>query len=115
MLLSGIQETLRSYLGALVSGLGFQVPAARYGEDYVPRDDMLYRLHRGERVLTAQENQAYTSGRGNGAITINVPVTVHADSQTDGHRLGREIGNEIVDALRTGKARRAIKDIVGIP
>lgn len=43
----------------------------RNGLQYVPYDGYLAELHRGERVLTAQEADAYRSGKGNG-VTVNI-------------------------------------------
>lgn len=38
---------------------GSNVPGAKSGLDYVPYDDYLVRLHKGEKVLTAEEARAY--------------------------------------------------------
>ncbi|MED4456206.1 hypothetical protein, partial [Metabacillus fastidiosus] len=35
--------------------------SAYFGEDFVPRDRMLYQLHRGERVLTADQNKQFNA------------------------------------------------------
>ena len=40
--------------------------SGRFGLDYVPHDDYIARLHEGERVLTAQENQIWNALRGGG-------------------------------------------------
>lgn len=48
------------------------VPGHRTGLSFVPNDNYAAMLHRGERVLTANENRAYTSGRGGGGATVNI-------------------------------------------
>nr|DAQ33991.1 MAG TPA: tail tape measure protein [Bacteriophage sp.] len=47
---------------------GSNVPGAKSGLDYVPYDDYLVRLHRGEKVLTAEEARAYRAGKSAGAF-----------------------------------------------
>ena len=42
-------------------------PGAKNGLDYVPYDDYLVRLHKGEKVLTAEEARAYRAGKAAGA------------------------------------------------
>ena len=46
---------------------GSHVPGAKSGLDYVPYDDYLVRLHKGEKVLTAEEARAYRAGKSAGA------------------------------------------------
>lgn len=46
---------------------GSNVPGAKSGLDYVPYDDYLIRLHKGEKVLTAEEARAYRAGKSVGA------------------------------------------------
>ena len=46
---------------------GSNVPGAKSGLDYVPCDDYLVRLHKGEKVLTAEEARAYRAGKSAGA------------------------------------------------
>ncbi len=51
----------------LVGGKGFSIPnipKLRVGMDYVPNDDFPAMLHKGESVLTAQENALYRSAGG---------------------------------------------------
>jgi hypothetical protein len=66
-----------------------------HGIEYVPRDGVLARLHKGERVLTAQENREYSGG---GGITLNlakladhIVVREEADIDRIAVRLAREI------------------------
>lgn len=46
---------------------GSNVPGAKSGLDYVPYDDYLVRLHKGEKVLAAEEARAYRAGESAGA------------------------------------------------
>lgn len=46
---------------------GSNIPGAKSGLDYVPYDDYLVRLHKGETVLTAEEARAYRAGKSAGA------------------------------------------------
>lgn len=61
------------------------------GTPYVARDEMAL-LHRGERVLTREENRQYSmrGGRSGGAPTIHVHNVKHAREFAD--RLQRELG-----------------------
>lgn len=53
------------------------------GISFIPRDDYIARLHYGERVLTKQENDEYTAGRGsNGNTTINITTVPQSPAQT---------------------------------
>lgn len=55
----GIASTLSSLLtvNANVNGKISNLPGHKNGLDYVPYDDYIARLHKGERVLTAKENK----------------------------------------------------------
>ena len=46
---------------------GSNIPGAKSGLDYVPYDDYLVRLHKGEKVLTAKEARTYRAGKSAGA------------------------------------------------
>lgn len=67
--LSGVgerQANLESqYNGSITYG-----PKKAVGMPYVPKDDYPVLLHKGERVLTAQQNRNYTNGSSGGNITI---------------------------------------------
>lgn len=45
---------------ANVNGKTSALPGHKLGLDYVPKDNYVARLHKGERVLTAEENKAYS-------------------------------------------------------
>ncbi len=68
----GIASKLSSLLSVKVAatgaGIAFDVatgklPSHRTGLDYVPTDDYVARLHKGERVLTKEENREYTQDK----------------------------------------------------
>lgn len=46
---------------------GSNIPGSKSGLDYVPYDDYLVRLHKGEKVLTAKEARTYRAGKSAGA------------------------------------------------
>ncbi len=45
---------------ASVNGKTSTLPGHKLGLDYVPKDNYVARLHKGERVLTKEENESYT-------------------------------------------------------
>jgi len=54
---------------SLAGGSGLKLPGHKDGLDFVPYDNYVARLHKGERVLTAGENARY--GHGAGVTVIN--------------------------------------------
>ncbi len=50
------------------NGWRSEIPGHAEGLDYVPYDNYVARLHRGETVLTAKEASAYRSGEGNSRV-----------------------------------------------
>lgn len=66
-------------LGAIVSKL----PGHKNGLDYVPYDNYVARLHKGERVLTAEENEQYMSNLQNKVATRNITVQIYPQTMTE--------------------------------
>lgn len=60
-------------------------------------------LHRGERVMTANENAAYSNGQGGGVSLNFAPgaVVINADTEAGGAAAGRGFYNEIEELLRS--------------
>lgn len=96
-LLSGIQGAWDSLTGWITSawssvksiftvsvgtsGGGGAIPQHEDGLAYVPYDNYLAYLHQGERVLTAEENRAYSQGEGGGSgVTINQYISQPMES-----------------------------------
>lgn len=59
----GIASKLSGLLSvkAEVNGNTSAIPGHKLGLDYVPKDNYVARLHKGERVLTKEENKEYTN------------------------------------------------------
>ena len=66
------------------------------GMPYVPKDDYPVLLHKGERVLTAQQNRQYTQGGANVSVSkLADTIVVREESDID------KITNALVKKLRT--------------
>ncbi|WP_260506710.1 phage tail tape measure protein [Brevibacillus brevis] len=69
---------------------------AYHGIDYVPRDGLVTKLHKGERVMTATENRESSGGSGGSAPVVNISmngVTIREEADIDrlAYRLAREM------------------------
>lgn len=71
------------------------------GLSYVPFDGYTARLHEGERVLTAKENDQYNDARQSGA-----PIEIHTTVELDGRAVGKSVApavsQELAFAARKG-------------
>jgi hypothetical protein len=82
------------------------------GIDFVPHDDYLARLHEGERVLTAQENQIWNTLRGGGIAGFDLDQLggVMRDNVKPGGNVyldGRVVGEVI--SSRQGQSYRQLQ------
>lgn len=98
----------------VVGGKGFNIPTIpklRVGMDYVPNDDFPALLHKGEAVLTAQENALYRSvggfegimqalsrSAGTGEVYVTVNSSGVSQLQIDYVRLGNQVAHAIEQA-----------------
>lgn len=107
--ISGAWGDLVSWVGGLwndlTSGFDFDFGFGGYtpgynssnagGLNYVPFDGYIAQLHKGERVLTSKEAEAYRSKNAESVVNITVNMTGSADENT-----GKRIGQQIVKEMR---------------
>ena len=69
---NGVVDVINELPGVDIDKLdSLDLPRLSVGLDYVPYDDYQALLHKGERVLTKEENEAYTNGQLQGGNTFN--------------------------------------------
>lgn len=68
------------------------------GLSYVPYNDFPARLHEGERVMTAEENREYTSGKSGGIVITGNNFNVRNDSDIE--KIGEQIYQQLLKAQR---------------
>lgn len=86
--------------------------SGRMGLDFIPHDDYIARLHEGERVLTAQENQIWNALRNGGIAGFDLEALggVMRDNVKPGGNVyldGRTVGQVISD--QQGKSYRQLQ------
>ncbi len=77
-----------------------QKKLAASGENRVPRDNTLYLLHEGERVLTAREARAQDQG-GTGGVVINMGGNYTVRQDSDIGAIAEAVAARIMAARRT--------------
>lgn len=99
---AGALLTRMQYLGSLVSGnigryTGSVDGSHAAGLNYVPYDNYIAELHRGEQVLTASQAAAYRAGNGGRSVVVNVNAPSLNQSQVDYliARVNRELGGAV--------------------
>lgn len=85
-------NTMISGIGTAISGIKSKISGSHAdGLSYVPFDGYIAELHRGERVLTAEENRRYSSGSSVGGATINFYSNERINEYTAARELRRTI------------------------
>ena len=87
---------------SFTTGTGKTEGSGRFGLDYIPHDDYIARLHEGERVLTAQENQVWNMLQSGGLANFDYDTmgSVFRDNVKPGGNVylnGRVVGQVMSD------------------
>lgn len=93
-------DVINNIPGVNISRLNeLNIPRLKVGMANVPYDDYLALLHKGERVLTAKENQEYTNGMeetpGNNNIDNSFNLTINSPTETSPAENARLLRREI--------------------
>ena len=88
------REKVIEILSAINAKLGVPPPGFAHGLENVPYDNFTARLHKGERVLTAQESQNY----GNGTFNLSMPVTINGGSG-DAKAIAAEVKKTVIEMM----------------
>lgn len=92
---NGASVNLNTKTTSQVTSAGGPPPSNYHGLDYVPYDGMISRLHKGERVMTASENRAYSSGEGGGRSISITGNTFNVRQESDIDAIARALAREI--------------------
>ncbi len=84
---------------ANVNGNTSALPGHKLGLDYVPKDNYVARLHKGERVLTKEENEAYTEAKN--SSKRNNQNTMNFGSQIDYNKMANAIAKALTNCKFT--------------
>lgn len=88
--LNDVVDVINNIPGVDISKLDrLELPRLAVGLDYVPYDNYGALLHKGERVLTAEENEAYNSGRYSGGDTFIFNSPEPIDERTAAQEMKR--------------------------
>ncbi|QJC51728.1 hypothetical protein HGI30_09345 [Paenibacillus albicereus] len=91
----GLGEDATVTVAAAGPGGAAALPGHYHGLGYVPYDGMVARLHKGERVLTAQENRELSGGGTAGLAVTVTGNTFHVRQESDIDGIARALAREI--------------------
>lgn len=108
-IISGIQDAwaevqrvggqIRDFISSLPGVGGILGGSFASGIDYVPHD-MVAQIHKGEAVLTADENAARLSGQGGGGLQID-SVVIYANSAAEGRQAADGLNQRLAELRRS--------------